>query len=150
MPELTAEEKALIEAGACESEIQDAVDENAEEVDELVELVRSQRNLSETRHAEILARVNECSNSLERLSTQTQAENPAMTQVLSQLAEMRVEMDLLRQELRSTATMSKVPTPNGSEPNPGGLIETEVLIEEPSGESVENPPQQTVKKNRFI
>jgi len=93
MPELTPEELALVEAG---ESAEDAIEETAEEIDEITEQLVAHSIMSEERHEEIIEKVDECLSRLESSSATAGAENPMLAQLLNQLIEIRAEVTALK------------------------------------------------------
>jgi hypothetical protein len=124
--------------------VEESPEEIEDDIDELAEALAVHSIISEQRHEQILEEVAACQTQLETLSTSPQTENPLLTQITTQLAEIRAELLILKS---SMATMSNRPPRSESEiqspeePNP------ERLTEEPS---VENEPPKPARKNRFV
>lgn len=135
--------------GACEETI-DAIEDAASEIDEVSSQLTELNAQAETRHADILERLNTCLAKVETLSSSQTAENPLLTQVLNQVVELKAEILSLK------ASMDSTPNPQP----PSELIVTEEIpaSDTPSQESpmedtakdVENPPVPERRKNRFI
>jgi phage shock protein A len=143
MPELTAEELALIEAGA-------AVEDEADEVDEILKELQSQRTVSETRLNELSERINQCLTKLEALSAGSNAENPMLIQLSNQMAEIRGDVTLALKSLedmkaKSPAQSESVPVEEI--PEVQDLPRLEKSMEEPSEE---NEPPKPPRKNRML
>lgn len=119
-----------------------------DQIDEVIDEVEADTELSEERHTEILGRLDQCLTQLEKLSTTSaQAENPMLTQIVSQVAEIKGEIASLKSSLDS---MRNNPTPNVSvvevpmesaEPNPESLTEEPALAEP---EAKERPKHRVV------
>ena len=124
-------------------EIREDLEEATEDVDELVSTLAAHATLSETRHTEILERIDQCRTISERLSATSGAENPMLTQLLNQMVELRAELSTLKSSMDSRQNL---PVPNVSEIPPeeqSPVVLTEEL-------SVENEVPVPTRKNRFI
>jgi chromosome segregation ATPase len=142
MPELTPEELALIEAGA-------SVDDTDDEVDEILTELQSQKTVSETRYNELSERLNQCLTRLEALSAGSNAENPILTQLSNQIAEIRVDVTAALNSLedmkaKNLAQSESQPIVVEEIPSSLSLDES---TEEPSEENVAPTP---VRKNRML
>jgi hypothetical protein len=150
MPELTPEEIEALNADPPEEAIIEDIEEAVDDIDELSEQLAVHSIISEERHDEILARVDECNQTIQILSSQAnQAENPILTQLLNQMIELRTELASLKFLMDSrlnrdrTPNASETPTPIESPAEPN----QERSTEEPFVENVEAKPRP---KNRFI
>jgi hypothetical protein len=135
-------------------EIVEDISDTEDDIDELAEALAVHSIISEERHDEILERVDECRNRLEVLLPMTQAENPLLSQILSEMTAIRAELMSLKS---SMGTRPNHPPPNESpseeqraenpeEPNQApSIAEPSVAREEPEAQ-----PAPKAKKNRFV
>jgi hypothetical protein len=139
-PELVSDEN---------EEILEDIDEAAEDVDELVVRLTELATATETRDTQILSEVQRCQTELMKLSTATlTAENPLLTQILTQLVEMRVELSSLKssadtrqrnRELSDSETPEQVPADESHDETPGNPVE--------NGDPTSG---RQARKNRFV
>jgi hypothetical protein len=144
MPELTPEELALIEAGA-------ATDDASDEVDEILQELQSQKTVSETRYTELNERLSQCLLKLEALSAGASAENPILTQLSNQIAEIRVDVTSALKSLEDmkakSLAQSESPVIVEVPPEDQNLPSLDESTEEPSEENV---PPKPPRKNRVL
>jgi hypothetical protein len=143
MPELTAEELALIEAGA-------AVDDESDEVDEILAELKAQQTINDSRYTELTERITQCLSRLEILSQGANSENPVLTQLSNQIAGMKVEITAALKSLEDTSQRNleqSVSPPIETVETVQDLPSLEELTEEPSEESAE---LKQPRKNRFL
>src|SRR5580698_11044773 len=128
------------------SQTEEQITELEDETDELLERVNELVSTSETRHTELTGRIEACQNRLEQLSVGMTAENPMLSQVMVQLAEIRAELTNLK-SLVDTKALN---------PPPNELVVEETVLDSPNEErsmeepSEENAPPKPARKNRFL
>lgn len=133
--------------------VTDALDDTAEEVDELTQAVTELQEKTGQNHSEILGRLDVCQNSLTRLAEQqTATESPMLVQIVTQLAALQSEVLNIRQEL-AMSMRNQLPSelPISSETPPeSDSLETDGLTDEVPEEDAENIPQEVpMRKRRF-
>jgi chromosome segregation ATPase len=129
----------------------EVVSDESDEVDEILQELQSQKTVSETRYAEMSERLNQCLSRLEALSVGTQAENPLLTQLSNQIAEIKADVATALSSLEDMK--AKIPEQSES-PVIVETVETdqnlpslEESTEEPSEENV---PPKPPRKNRVL
>jgi hypothetical protein len=117
-------------------------DEIEDDIDELAEALAVHSIISEERHDEILERVDECRMQLESLSTTGTAESPLLTQIMSQLVEIRAELMNLKSSMDSR--------PNRPQEQPSESPTEEPVSEEGVLPEAETTPPKPQRRNRFV
>lgn len=138
-----------------------APDPNAqlEQLRELLDTLNRHVTQSETRHQEIIDGVNECQLRLDRLSaalqtltTANQTESPQLTQALTQISELRGELQSLVQAVQS---LQATILPRAASLSPSGPS-SEVAIVTPESATVESaavvetPASPKAKPRRLV
>ena len=140
--------------------IEPDAEETIEETDELIERLDSLETISNTRHGELLERLESCRSNLERLSTESTAENPRLSELAATLGEIRAELSSLKS---SMDTISSHPLLSASQ-EPIATVEALTVLDEPAleNQTVEvsagneeptleaPPPSPPARKNRFV
>ena len=158
MPELTPDEiEALNTDPPDADDIVEDIEEATEDIDELSEQLAVHSIISEERHDEILARVDECNQTIQTLSSQvTQGESPILTQLLNQMIELRTELATLKE---NTKSLMDSRSNQDRTPNPSSEVTPEPVIENPAEpnqekstveRSEENAEAKPRPKNRFV
>ena len=163
MSDLTPEQTELSPLGAASDEalnpdppdaddIVDDIEEATEDIDELSEQLAVHSIISEERHDEILARVDECNQTIQTLSSQvTQGESPILTQLLNQMIELRTELSVLKSSMDSRLNRDRTPNPSEtSEPETPLENPAEQNREKSTVERSEENAEQKRPKNRFV
>lgn len=123
------------------------------DIDEAVAAVQAEALLSAERHGELMERLNECQNRMDQLSSRleaassSQAESPLLSQILTQLTEMRAEVETLKSGLEKMREPS-IQTPP-SESTPPQEPPVEPVQEESTVEPERERPAATPKPKKF-
>ena len=153
MPELTPEEIEALNADPVEDAVLSDIDETIEDIDELSEQLAVHSIISEERHDEILARVDECNQTIQTLSSQvTQGESPILTQLLNQMIELRTELSVMKSSMDSRLNQVRSPNPSETPEPETALVENpaEPNQERSTVEHSEENVEQKRPKNRFV
>jgi hypothetical protein len=99
----------------------EALEDTADEVDEVAEALAAHDIISEERHDEIIERVEACQNQLAVLSTQERAENPVLSEIRTELSRLLAEVTALSKaqtdlRLSMDTRMPSIPQPSRLEP----------------------------------
>lgn len=157
-PDLTPEQIEALNADPPDADdIIDDIEEATEDIDELSEQLAVHSIISEERHDEILARVDECNQTIQTLSSQvTQGESPILTQLLNQMIETRAELATLRSSLIALTESKSNQDQTLSESEDKTEIPPVENPDEPNREKStderreENEDQKPRPKNRFV
>ena len=125
--------------------VETQIEQTEDELDLVAEQVGVLAIEDEERHDELMEGVSECRRRLATLSTSmTQVENPVLTQILNELAEIRVRLDHLKENQSSNTSQSSRP-PSESipmEPEPVELNQVESTVEH-------EPAERTPKRKKY-
>lgn len=135
--------------------VTDAIQDAAEDVDELVIAVQTLESESGKRQTELLERIDTCRTQLEALSNRPQtpeslAESPMLVQIQSQLTQIQSEFLSLKSSLDTllnrpdhVPNVSAAPIQETPHENAGDLLEVETV-------AVDNPQPIPPKKRIFV
>lgn len=140
----------------------DAIETEADEIDEVSEALAVHGIISEKRHEQILEEVDECKTRLDQLLTkEPTAESPTLTMILERLIQIQTELAVLKESVKATSDSSPSNTPPSelivvSPEAVGAAIASpdeqrvEELTVEPSGEGEPPKPEPKPKKYRVL
>jgi|ERR1017187_2059718 hypothetical protein len=121
-----------------QEEILEAIDANADEADELLDSITELSKKLDIGQVSLAEKIESCRNRLEVLLTTQTAENPLLTQLLTQVVEIRTELTALKQSMDSRVnppilkeSVEVLPVENPAEPS------LEKSTDEPNATSVE-------------
>lgn len=137
----------------------DAIEIEAEEIDEVSEALAVMGIISEERHNQLLEEVNQCRDLVVSLSTKVQTEeSPTLTMILERLMQIQIELADLKKSMKPSSDSNPSNTlPSESAiviapppeviPNPDEPKAEESMVE-PSGVDAE-PPKPEAKKKKY-
>lgn len=130
--------------------VTEALEDALEETDELVAQVNALETVSATRHAELLERINTCQTRLEMISSAATSENPLLTQIVSQLAEVKAELISLKSSTDTRSNLRELSVSQTEILTDLDALSPERSTVEAPGSDVENPTPKEQRKRRFV
>lgn len=113
--------------------VEQTIEDNEEIRQEIEAALEASNPVNEQRYNQLLQELRECRNQLESLSTQTNSENPVLSQMLQELARIQEKQDTLqvRVDSLSTEMQNRIPSSLQAPPLAPDEPRTEELTAEP-------------------